>query len=94
MADKDYDGMIEALKPITASAYTVTPDNPRSLPAADYAAHFLSHKVPAKAFTSVPEALREAMRESREQNRPLICLGSLYLYADLAAAYRALTGSL
>ncbi len=89
MADKDYGGMIETLAPVAARVFTVTPDNPRSLPAADYAARFAERKVPARAFGSVPEALAAAIADSRENNRPLICLGSLYLYAELLSALAA-----
>lgn len=76
MADKDFDGMIEGLKPVTAQAFTVTPDNPRALPAGEYADHFRAHGIPAAAYPSVPAALAEA----RAQGRPVLCLGSLYLY--------------
>lgn len=76
MADKDFDGMIEGLKPVTAQAFTVTPDNPRALPAEEYADHFRAHGIPAAAYPSVPAALADA----QAQGRPVLCLGSLYLY--------------
>ena len=86
MEDKDYDAMIEALKPVTEQAFTVTPGNPRALKAVDYAAHFQSHKVPATAFESVEAGVRAAVDAARAENIPLICLGSLYLYHDVAVA--------
>ncbi len=89
MADKDYDGMIAQLAPVVERAYTVTPDNPRSLSAEDYAAHFTEHHVPAEAFASVTGALVAAIAESRASGRPLVCLGSLYLYAELTDALNA-----
>ena len=49
----DYDGMIEAMRPIAACAYTVTPENPRALPADEYAEHFEAHRIPARAFDSL-----------------------------------------
>lgn len=85
MSDKDYDGMIEGLKPIAAQAYTVTPSNPRALAATDYAEHFQAHGIPARAFDSVPAALEAARSDARAHSLPLICLGSLYLYRDVAA---------
>ena len=84
MADKDFDGMIEGLKPVTAQAYAVTPDSPRALPAADYASHFQAHGIPAQAFDSIPAALDAAVSAAAERRLPLICLGSLYLYHDVA----------
>lgn len=91
MADKDFRTMIETLAPVAERAYTVTPDNPRSLPAAEYAAQFASRGVPATAFGSVPEALAAAVADSQRQNRPLVCLGSLYLYSELLDALGTLS---
>ena len=84
MTDKDYDSMIERLKPITRHAYTVTPHNPRALSAEEYAAQFKNHKIPATAYASVGEALQAAIRDSRDNGCPLLCLGSLYLYGEVA----------
>ncbi len=89
MADKDYDEMIALLAPVTERAFTVTPQNSRSLSASDYAAHFTAHRVPAQAYASVPEALAAAVADSRSGGRPLVCLGSLYLYAELLDALSA-----
>ena len=80
MLDKDFDEMIETLKPVTAHAFTVQPDNPRALSAEAYAAHFVNHKIPATAYKSVAEAVKAATEASLRDQKPLICLGSLYLY--------------
>lgn len=89
MQDKDFDAMIEGLKPVTAFAYTVTPSNPRALPAEEYAEHFHAHGIPAEAHASIPEAVSAAYAAAREQGLPLVCLGSLYLYRDIAACIEA-----
>lgn len=89
MQDKDFDAMIEGLKLVTAFAYTVTPSNPRALPAEEYAEHFHAHGIPAEAHTSIPEAVSVAYVAAREQGLPLVCLGSLYLYRDIAACIEA-----
>lgn len=86
MNDKGYDEMIESLKPVCARAFTVTPQNPRSLPAAEYASHFLAHGIEAQGFEAVTDALRTAIENARENGIPLICLGSLYLYGELKTA--------
>ncbi len=83
MQDKGYDEMIERLKPITARAYTVRPDNPRALPAEQLAKDFCEHKIPATAYASVEDAMRDAIADSRQEGTPLICLGSLYLYKEV-----------
>lgn len=85
MADKAYDEMIETLRPVTAKAFTVTPDNPRALSAKEYATYLQVHKIEASAYESVEEALRAALADCRKSGRPLICLGSLYLYQELSA---------
>ena len=89
MEDKEYDEMIEILKPVTAHAYTVHPDNARALSAKDYAAHFNNHKIPATPFDSVKEALSQAASDSKEKGIPLLCLGSLYLYNAVVDALEA-----
>ncbi len=90
MADKERDEMIETMNPITARAFAVTPNNPRALAAKDYAAQLASHGIPAKAFASVAEGVKAAIEASREENIPLVCLGSLYLYEEVEAAVRGL----
>lgn len=94
MADKDFDGMIEGLKPIVSQAYTVTPDSPRSLPAEEYAGHFRDHGIPAVSYGTVTDALRAAVADAKAQGLPLICLGSLYLYRETEKALRSLDSDL
>ncbi len=84
MTDKDFDAMIEELKPVANQVFTVTPNNRRALPAAEYAAQFEGHKIPATAYESVEAGVRAAIAASRADGLPLICLGSLYLYAELS----------
>ncbi len=86
MSDKDYDAMIEALKPVANHIFTVTPQNPRALSAAEYAAQCKNHKVSATAYDSVEAGVRAAIADCRENGLPLICLGSLYLYGEVADA--------
>ena len=90
MADKDYEGMVKTLAPVTAEAFTLTPDNPRSLPAADFAAAFARTGIPAKAFDSVPAAVAAAVARAKESGTPLVSLGSLYMYCEVTAALEAM----
>ncbi len=89
MADKDRGEMIETMKPIIARAFTVTPNNPRSLVAADYAAQLASYDIFATPYASVAEGVKAAIESSKKENIPLVCLGSLYLYEEVEAAVRA-----
>lgn len=84
MEDKDYDGMIEGVKPIAAHVFTVTPANPRALSAKRYAEVIRSHGIPATHFESVEAGIVAAIEESRESGTPLFCLGSLYLYGEIS----------
>ncbi len=85
MADKDYDEMIESLRPIANRVYTVAPDLPRALPAEEYASHFRMHRIEANAYASVKEAYDAAIEDSRREGIPLLCLGSLYLYQSISS---------
>lgn len=93
MADKERDEMIETMKSIAARAFAVTPNNPRALAADDYAAQLASHGIPATSYASVAEGVEAAIKSSREENIPLLCLGSLYLYEEVEAAVRGLLRS-
>ena len=75
--------MVKELAPIAEQVYTVTPNNPRSLPAEDLAKVYRSCGACATAYGTVVEAVRTAMEDARRQNRPLFILGSLYLYCEV-----------
>lgn len=89
MADKERGEMIETVKPVTAHAFTVTPNNPRALAAQDYAAQLTAHGISATSYASVAEGVKAAIEASKKEGIPLICLGSLYLYEEAEAAIRA-----
>jgi ABC-type multidrug transport system ATPase subunit len=91
MADKAYDEMINLIKPVAEQVFTVTPNNPRALASKDYAAYFEAHKVKASAYDTVEDGIRAAIKDSRESGRPLICLGSLYLYEEFYDKLQAIS---
>lgn len=82
MKDKDYSTMIRELAPLAEQVYAVTPSNPRSLPANELAALFRG----GQAFESVKAGLAAAISASKQEGRPLVCLGSLYLYPEVRKA--------
>lgn len=86
MADKDYTDMVRTLAPVCCRAFTLTPDNPRSLPAADLAAVFASQGIPAEGFPSVEAAVKAAVDYAKKTGTPLFSLGSLYMYCEVTAA--------
>ncbi len=85
MADKDYTDMVRTLAPLTERVFTLTPDNPRSLPATEYAAVFAHEGIPASAHESVADAVHAAVAYARETDTPIFSLGSLYMYAEVTA---------
>ncbi len=85
MADKDYTDMVRTLAPVTERVFTLTPDNPRSLPATEYAAVFEKAGIAASAHDSVADAVHAAVSYGKQTGTPLFSLGSLYMYAEVTA---------
>ena len=85
MADKEYAGYPALLRPLAAEVCTVTPDNPRALPAAQLRDVFAAEGIPARAFDTVTDAVRYAC----ETGKTVVGLGSLYLYPAFLAAVDA-----
>ncbi len=86
MADKDYTDMVRMLAPVTCRVFTLTPDNPRSLAAADYAAVYAKAGIEASAHDTVEDAVAAAVAYARETGTPLFSLGSLYMYVEVTDA--------
>ena len=71
------------LSPLADKVYTVTPDNPRSLPAAELASVYRAEGADATPYGTVEEAVNVAMKEAEKTGKPLFILGSLYLYCQI-----------
>ncbi len=84
MKDKNYRYIAGRLSEIAAAALTITPDNPRALDAAEYAAVLSEAGVNAAAYTTPAEAVKAGKSLAAEKDLPLICLGSLYMYKEIA----------
>jgi len=89
MADKDHGQMVEELSPFTAAVVTVRPDRERSMESADLAEEFRRCGVPATACDTPAEGVAAALPLARREGRPLVCLGSLYMYGEVKAAAEA-----
>ncbi len=92
MADKDYSAMVKQLSPFAKKVFTVTPDNPRSLKASSLAALYNGLGVSSEGFDSVYEGFLAAYTDSKGNAVPLVCLGSLYMYCEVAEAYDKIIG--
>ena len=86
MADKDYCGMVAELAPLAAEVFTLTPDNPRALDADALAAEFRLAGVPATGYPTVDAAVAAATNAAKRCGKPLLSLGSLYMYAEVTDA--------
>lgn len=88
MADKDYKYMAGRIAAIAQKVFTLTPDNPRALDAEEYAKVFSDLGISAIACDSVKNAVENALNWAKENNKPIISLGSLYMYCEVAEAVK------
>ena len=89
LRDKDYRYIAQRLSEIAVRAFTVTPDNPRALPAEEYAENLERFGVFATPCADISIALREGMVAALAENTALCCLGSLYTYSEVIDALEA-----
>jgi folylpolyglutamate synthase/dihydropteroate synthase len=64
----------------------VTPAVPRALSAPAYADAYRACGVEAIPCESIDAGVAAAIADARQEGRPLIIFGSLYMYADIVAA--------
>lgn len=83
MKDKDYNYISRKFAEIADRAFTITPANPRALPAAEYAKVLEGVGITATSYESVASALADAKKFSKDSDTPLVCLGSLYMYCEI-----------
>ncbi len=79
MADKDYRAMLRIILPFAGRIFTVTPDNPRSMPAEELAEYIRSEGIQEViACASVESGIKDAMRS--ETGEGVICAtGTFYM---------------
>ncbi len=90
LQDKDYRFIAGELSKIADTAFTITPDSPRALSAEEYAKILLGCGVAATPCPDIKSALSSAYDAAKKKDTALICLGSLYTYADVTAALEAI----
>lgn len=84
LRDKDYTAIAKDLSTVASKAFTLTPDNPRALSAAEYADVLDAAGIESNACDSIESAFELAKACAKRDNIPLVCLGSLYVYSSLA----------
>ena len=85
LADKDFREMYDAIAPLAARFITVTPDDPRALPAQELAAYLSPLGKPVTACGSVADGAALAL-DSTPPDCAVLCCGSLYLMGEAEAA--------
>ena len=83
MKDKDYNYIAGKFAEISDRAFTITPQNPRALPAEEYAKVLEGVGITATSYSSVADALEDAKKYAKETSTALLCLGSLYMYCEV-----------
>ena len=73
------------LAPFAKEFVTVTPDNPRSLPAEDLAHHLERYELPVCACKSVSEGVQTAIEHAGPEGVVCAC-GSLYMISAICEA--------
>ena len=88
MADKDYNYMADRIASVAEKVFCLTPDNPRALSANAYSKVFVDKGIASVACDSVPDAVDAAVQWAKENKKPVISLGSLYMYCEVAGAIK------
>lgn len=81
LADKDWTSMMEQLLPLAREFYTITPDSPRAMSAAELAAWLESRGARAVPCGTVRDGLDRALAAAGPQD--VVCVtGSLYMIGE------------
>lgn len=88
LADKDYNDMVTLLAPLAECVFAVTPDSPRALAACRLSEVFEQNGVSAEAFDAVCKGVTAAYEYAYSTNKPLVMLGSLYMYGEVFSAFK------
>ena len=83
LRDKDYTAIASDLATVAHKAFTLTPDSPRALDAKEYARVLNDAGIEAFPSERIKDAFERAKAQARRDRKPLICLGSLYVYSSL-----------
>jgi len=86
LADKDYPAMYEMLQQYAEGFVCLTPPNHRALPAKELCEYVSGFDKPAETVNSIVEAVAR-IKELRKQGHHVLVTGSLYIMADIVAAW-------
>ena len=83
LKDKDYGFIAGELNKVCRAVFTITPDSPRALSSVEFADVINSLGGIATPTESIGEALNKAREYAVANGLSVVCLGSLYTYADV-----------
>ena len=86
LADKNYKSYVKMLAGLISGVFTVSPANHRALDSKTLAECFEVAGVLAKPYDSVDDGFNAAYSYAKENDMPLLVLGSLYMYKDILNA--------
>lgn len=86
LADKQWKHMLGAVAGLAETMICVTPDSPRALDAAVLAAEADRYGAGSHAAESIGEGVADAYEAAKRYKKPLVMLGSLYMYGDVISA--------
>ena len=83
LKDKDYLAISSDIATVAKCVFTITPPSPRALSAKEYAECYSRLGIRALPCDEVKSAFNSARDMAKEQNLPLVILGSLYTYTEI-----------
>ena len=89
LADKDFHCMYKDAAEFAKEFVTVTPGNPRALPADKLAEYLKGFGKPVTACRSVADGVRLAVEHTKKDG-VVLCYGSLYMLGEVYAAIKLL----
>ena len=89
LADKDFHCMYKDAAEFAKEFITVTPGNPRALPADKLAEYLKGFGKPVTACESVADGVRLAVERTKKDG-VVLCYGSLYMLGEVYAAVKLL----
>ena len=82
LADKDMHGILAPILPLAKQFFTITPDSPRAMQAAELAEYINKQSVPAVAMDNIASALKTAKKVAGQDG--VVCyFGSLYSLGEV-----------
>lgn len=84
MADKDCNYIASRIGSVASEVFCLTPDNPRALNAKDYSEIYKKMGVKSSYYPTVKDAVYAAIKDAIENNKAVFCVGSLYMYCEIA----------